>query len=51
MKDITEPPKDGAYISGLYLEGAKWSFEKMTLMEPDVMELTVLMPVIQFKPI
>lgn len=51
MKDITEPPKDGAYISGLYLEGAKWSFEKMTLMEPDVMELTVLMPVIIFKPI
>lgn len=51
MKDITEPPKDGAYISGLYLEGAKWNFEKMTLMEPEVMELTVLMPVIQFKPI
>jgi dynein heavy chain len=50
-KDITEPPKDGSYITGLYLEGAKWNFEKMCLMEPDVMELTVLMPVIQFKPI
>jgi dynein heavy chain len=51
IKDITEPPKDGSYISGLYLEGAKWNFEKMNLMEPEVMELTVLMPVIQFKPI
>jgi dynein heavy chain len=46
IKDITEPPKDGSYISGLYLEGAKWNFEKMNLMEPEVMELTVLMPVI-----
>lgn len=50
-KEVTEPPKDGSYISGLYLEGAKWNFEKMCLWEPDVMELTVLMPVIQFKPI
>ncbi len=51
VKDITEPAKDGSYITGLYLEGAKWNFEKMCLMEPEVMELTVLMPVIQFKPI
>lgn len=51
VKDVTEPPKDGSYITGLYLEGAKWNFEKMCLMEPDVMELTVLMPIIQFKPI
>lgn len=50
-KEVTEPPKDGSYISGLYLEGAKWDFEKMSLKEPDVMELNVLMPVIQFKPI
>ncbi len=51
QKDITEPAKDGAYITGLYLEGAKWNFEKMNLCEPEVMELTVLMPVIHFKPI
>ena len=51
VKDVTEPSKDGSYITGLYLEGAKWNFEKMCLQEPDVMELTVLMPIIQFKPI
>ena len=44
-------PKDGAYIRGLYLEGAKWDEEKSTLCEPEVMELYVNMPVIHFKPI
>jgi dynein heavy chain len=49
-KDIAEHAKEGAYITGLYLEGAKWNFEKQCLMEADVMELTVLMPVLHFKP-
>jgi len=43
--------KDGAFITGLYLEGAKWNLEKMCLMEPEVMELICHMPVIHFKPI
>lgn len=51
MKDVSEHAKDGSYITGLYLEGAKWNIEKQCLMEPEVMELTVLMPVIHFKPI
>ena len=49
-KDINEHAKEGAFITGLYLEGAKWNFEKQCLMEPDVMELALLMPVIHFKP-
>jgi len=28
IHEITENPKDGAYISHLYLEGAKWDDEK-----------------------
>jgi len=28
VNDITEQPKDGAYITGLYLEGAKWNHDK-----------------------
>lgn len=51
ISDISEVVKDGAFIAGLFLEGAKWNLEKQCLMEPEVMELTCSMPVIQFKPI
>lgn len=51
LADITDPPKDGAYVRGLFLEGAKWDEEKQQLCEPEVMELFVPMPVIHFKPI
>jgi len=49
--DIQEYAKDGAYVTGLILEGAKWNIEKNYLCEPDVMELYVKMPVMHFKPI
>jgi len=49
--EIVEQPKDGAYIVNMYLEGAKWDYEKQTLTEPNPMELTCLMPPVQFKPI
>lgn len=49
--EITEPPKDGAYITSLYLEGASWDPEKLTLCEPEVMQLYVPLPVMHFKPI
>lgn len=49
--EIQEQPKDGAYVYKLYLEGAKWDFDLNTLCEPNVMELTVEMPVMHFKPI
>jgi len=49
--EITEHPKDGAFISGLHLEGAKWNPEKLCLCEPEVMELACPMPVLHFKPI
>jgi len=42
--------KDGAYIFGLYLEGANWHKDKAHLIEPNIMELEVEMPVIHFKP-
>ena len=28
--------RDGAFITGLFLEGAKWNLEKMCLQEPEV---------------
>ena len=51
VSDITEVVKDGAFITGLSLEGAKWNADKQCLMEPDVMELSCPMPVLHFKPI
>lgn len=49
--DITDYAKDGAYVHGLLLEGAKWNMDKMYLCEPEIMELHVSMPIIHFKPI
>lgn len=51
VTDISEPLRDGAFVTGLYLEGAKWNLEKQCLMEPEVMELFSYMPVLHFKPI
>lgn len=51
VSDISEYAKDGSYVTGLILEGAKWNKEKQCLMEPDIMDLFDLMPVVHFKPI
>jgi len=50
-EEITEGPKEGVYMSGIYLEGAKWDNERGSLTEPNVMELSSPMPIIYFKPI
>lgn len=47
---IAQHPKEGAFIKGIFLEGARWDFEKGTLTEPAPMELFCLMPIIHFKP-
>jgi len=44
-------PKEGAYIKGLFLEGAGWDVEQQALCEPDPMELIVQMPIIWFRPV
>ena len=50
-KDITQPPRDGVYIKGMFLEGAAWDHQGGCLCEPRPMELIVPMPLIQFKPV
>ncbi|GET88803.1 dynein heavy chain, putative [Leishmania tarentolae] len=47
---IAHRPKKGAYVRGIFLEGAGWNGEANTLCEPRPMELIVPMPVIHFKP-
>lgn len=48
---ITEAPAEGAYIRGLFLEGAGWDRAAGTLSEPKAMQLYTEMPIIHFKPV
>lgn len=51
-QNIFKGPTDGAYIKGLFLEGAKWKDDDGGfLFEPEPMELVWPMPIIHFKPI
>jgi dynein heavy chain len=50
-EDISAAAKEGAYITGLFLEGARWDVSGGgCLTEPLPMELTSPMPIIHFKP-
>merc|ERR1712159_899884 len=44
--DISERPQDGAFIHGLYLEGARWSDESHVLADSRPKELYTLLPVL-----
>lgn len=50
-ESLTEPAADGAYINGLFLEGAGWSVDDRFLIESTPKELFVPMPMIQLIPI
>jgi dynein heavy chain len=50
MADIDAQPDIGVYNYGLYLEGARWDYEKMLLEESNPKELFTQVPVIWFKP-
>eukprot|EP01084_Bolivina_argentea_P202154 345460_1 len=44
------PKQGGAYIKGLYLEGAGWNFNQNILTNPIPMKLYQEMPIIHFQP-
>ena len=48
---ISVYPKEGAYVKGLFLEGARWDYEYGCLADANAMELSCQMPIIHFKPI
>jgi len=48
---ISSYPKDGVYVSGIFLEGATWNFTGSYLEESRPMELISAMPIIHFKPV
>merc|ERR1712070_250512 len=43
--------KEGSFVNGLFVEGARWDLDNNCLVEPLPMELFSPMPVIQFKPV
>ena len=48
--EITQHPKDGAYIAGLYVEGASWNINNSLLEPSKPREMFCPLPVINIKP-
>ncbi|XP_075314376.1 dynein axonemal heavy chain 9 [Odontesthes bonariensis] len=50
-EDFSSPPREGAYIHGLYMEGARWDTQTGMIVDARLKELTPTMPVIFIKAI
>lgn len=48
---IQQPPDNGVYVKGMFLEGAGWDKKNVILIEPQPMQLVSTMPIIHFKPV
>ncbi|XP_054461370.1 dynein axonemal heavy chain 2-like [Anoplopoma fimbria] len=49
--NLTDPPKDGVFVRGLYLEGAGWDKRNSCLVEAEPMQMVCPIPTIHFKPV
>uniref|UniRef100_A0A665X1Y1 Dynein, axonemal, heavy chain 9 n=1 Tax=Echeneis naucrates TaxID=173247 RepID=A0A665X1Y1_ECHNA len=45
-EDFSSPPREGAYVHGLYMEGARWDTQTGMIVDARLKELTPPMPVI-----
>jgi dynein heavy chain, axonemal len=47
---VDEPPEDGALVSGLWLEGARWDGAARCLAEPEPGAVQSPLPVLHVRP-
>ncbi|XP_076154706.1 dynein axonemal heavy chain 17-like isoform X2 [Alosa pseudoharengus] len=50
-EDMTTPPREGAYVHGLYMEGARWDTQTGVICDARLKELSPAMPVLFIKAI
>ncbi|NXO66570.1 DYH9 protein, partial [Phainopepla nitens] len=50
-EDFAHAPREGAYVHGLFLEGARWDAQSGTLTDARLKELTPAMPVLFIKAV
>ncbi|XP_025049146.1 dynein heavy chain 17, axonemal-like [Alligator sinensis] len=50
-EDMTAPPREGSYIHGLFMEGARWDIPSGVIADARLKELTPSMPVIFIRAI
>ncbi|NWI20364.1 DYH9 protein, partial [Crypturellus soui] len=50
-EDFASPPREGAYVHGLFMEGARWDAQTGIITDARIKELTPAMPVIFIKAI
>ena len=50
-EEIGEAPREGAYVSGLFMEGARWDIQTGMIAEAKLKELAPAMPVIYIRAI
>ncbi|CAN9505279.1 unnamed protein product [Ophioblennius macclurei] len=48
---VTQPPIDGVFVRGLFLEGAAWDKQKSCIVEAERMQMVCPVPTIHFKPV
>ncbi|NXI37002.1 DYH9 protein, partial [Galbula dea] len=50
-EDFASPPREGAYVHGLFMEGARWDAQAGLIIDARLKELTPAMPVIFIKAV
>ncbi|XP_040542548.1 dynein axonemal heavy chain 17 isoform X5 [Gallus gallus] len=50
-EDMTAPPREGSYVHGLFMEGARWDIPSGAIADARLKELTPMMPVIFIRAI
>ena len=50
-EDVSAPPKDGVYVSGLYMEAGRWDRRQKKLKPSHTGEMMSLMPIMHLTPV